>query len=119
MSLELAERVTHLPQAFEAGEKSTASLLKDAGFPDRLGELHVEEVEQVLEQEPSLTQLWLARGRDQRASNGWGIEQTGEGYRVVCFSDGYASRPKDPIPACAEFVVRYVGTIADVLTREG
>jgi hypothetical protein len=117
MSSELAEKIINVPKLYEAGDRSTACLLKDVGFPDRHQALSVEEVETVLERDPRLADLWLKRSRDQRVAGGWGIERKGDVYRVVNFSDGRAMTVRGRVHACAEFVVRYVSFIGDVLAR--
>src|ERR1700744_755987 len=48
MSSKLAEKIITLPKLYEAGDRSTACLLKDVGFPERDRSLSVEEVETLL-----------------------------------------------------------------------
>jgi hypothetical protein len=118
MSSQLAERITHLPKFYEAGEKSTATLLQEAGLPDT-GSLPAEEVEEVLRRDPDLTDLWLERGSDQRLARGWGIERDINGtYQLQNFSNGTSIIEHSRTRACAQFIVRYVGVIGDVLTRK-
>jgi hypothetical protein len=64
MVSELAERVGRVPHLYETGNKSTACLLKDAGFPETQDTLSVEEVERVFKEQPQLAELWLKRGSD-------------------------------------------------------
>jgi hypothetical protein len=118
MTMELAERVAHLPETFDHSEKSTAALLREAGFPQAEADLEVEEVQAVLEKEPDLARLWLQRGHDQRAARGWGIEHADRNYRLVRFADGRSVPLRDRLRACAEFAVRYVRTISDVMARD-
>jgi hypothetical protein len=117
MSIALAERISEIPKLYEAGNKSTARLLKDAGFPARNRALHVEEVEAVLRRDPRLADLWLERSRDQRAAGGWGIERRDDAYRVINFASGRSMTVRGRIHACAEFVVRYVAFMGAVLAR--
>ena len=117
MAWELAERIVHMPKTFAAGNKSTACLLREAGFPQARKDLSVAEVEQVLEREPELADLWLERGHDQRAAQGWGIEGSSGDYQLVHFADGHREQEKNRLHATAEFVVRYVGFIGDVMRR--
>jgi hypothetical protein len=118
MCRQLAEQVTTIPERFEAGNKSTAILLKEVGFPERRGDLSVEEVEDALRQSPGLADKWLKRGSEQRLAGGWGIEHEGEEYRVQSFSDGRHDLETDRFRACALFVVRYVQFIGDVQARD-
>lgn len=117
MPLELAEKVSHVPDTYNKGNKSTARLLKEAGFPANRRALSVDEVEDVLRREPGLADLWFKRGTDQRIVGGWGIEKEGGEYRVQSYSDGQCVHCQDRCRACAEFVVRYVTHIGDVLER--
>ena len=117
MSSKLAEKIITLPKLYEAGDRSTACLLKDVGFPERDRSLSVEEVETLLKRDPRLADLWMERSRDQRVAGGWGLERDGDGYRVLNFADGRSITVRGRIRACAEFVVRYVSFIGDVLAR--
>src|SRR5579863_2930539 len=74
MTSKLAERISEIPKLYETGDKSTASLLKDTGYPERREPVTVEDVETVLKREPDLIDLWLKRCQDQRLAGGWGIE---------------------------------------------
>jgi len=119
MCRELAEQVTTIPDRFEAENKSTARLLKEAGFPQRRQDLSVEEVEKALRKSPKLADKWLKRGSEQRLAGGWGIEHEGCTYRIQNFADGTAETEEDRFRACALFVVRYVGFIGVVQSRAG
>ena len=119
MSSELAERVGHLPQAYEAGNKSTARLLLDAGLLEKHPALSVDEVEDVLRREPLLTDLWLKRAKDQRLGGGWSIDCGKDEYRVQNYADGKSVVVQGRLRACAEFIVRYVSFIGVVLARWG
>jgi hypothetical protein len=79
--------------------------------------LKVEEVEDALRRHPSLADRWLERGQDQRLAGGWGIECDHGQYRVQSYASGRHLLEKRKLHAVAEFVVRYVGFIRDVLDR--
>jgi hypothetical protein len=117
MASELAEKISRVPHLYETGNKSTACLLKDAGFPEMKNALSVEDIETIFKQEPHLAELWLKRGSDQRIAGGWGIEGKNGEYRVQSFADGHCLHVPDRCRACAEFVVRYVSFIGEVLAR--
>ena len=118
MNPQLAERIIHVPQLYEAGNKSTAVLLKDAGLPEADSLPSAQEVEETLRQEPALADMWLERGGDQRLAGGWGIERDEQGaWHVQDFSGGPGLVEKNRIKACAEFIVRYVSFIGDALKR--
>ena len=108
MVSQLIEKIARIPQQYEQQDKSTASLLEEAGLPDHRDEVSVEEVEQVLRNEPDLAGLWLGRGGDQRLSGGWGIEQAGREYKILNFGDGRSMSFRDRTHAIAEFAVRYI-----------
>ncbi len=114
---ELAERVSQVAKLYNSSDKSTAGLLKDAGFTENREALRVDDVEGVLKRDPNLTDLWLKRANDQRIAGGWGIEGENGAYRVQSYSDGHCLHLEDRGRACAEFVVRYVNFIADALAR--
>jgi hypothetical protein len=117
MTLKLAEKVSEVPELFEEGNKSTARLLKDFGFPQKRKDLTVEEIETVLKRRPHLAELWLRRCHDQRLAGGWGIEREKDHWRIQNFSDHRHLEVNDRIRACAEFVLRYVAFIGDVQAR--
>ena len=117
MTLELAEKVSEVPKLYEEGDKSTACLLEDFGFPERRKDVTVEDVEAVLKRRPGLTDLWLRRCQDQRLAGGWGIEHERDHWRIQNFADCRHLEVKDRIRACAEFVVRYVRFIGEVQAR--
>jgi hypothetical protein len=116
MVSQLAQNIGHLPEKYDRENKSTAALLKEAGFLEPRAEVSVAEIEQLLRDEPDLVRLWLGRGGDQRFAGGWGIEHIGREYRVLNFGDGRSITFRDRMQACAEFVVRYVGFISGVRT---
>ena len=115
MSFELAQRISCLPLAYEAGHRSTAALVKESGLLEMPQALSVSDVEQVLQREPRLTKLWLKRASDQRISGGWGLDCEGNEYRLKNFQTGESSVISDERRACAEFIVRYVAFIANAL----
>ena len=117
MSRHLAEQISTIPERFDAENKSTALLLKEAGFPQRRNDLSVEEIEDVFRQSPELTDKWLDRGSEQRLAGGWGIEHEDGAYRIQSFADGQSEIERDRFRACALFVVRYVQFIGDVQVR--
>ena len=114
---DLARRIAEIPERYEESSKSTACLLKDAGFPRARHEIAVEEVAAVLKAEPELIELWMERGADQRLGGGWGIEEEHQGYRIKSFGSGESRLIADRIHACAEFIVHYVGFIGETLAK--
>ncbi len=117
MTSALAEQVSEVPRKYEMGQKSTARLLKDVGFPEKRQALSVEDMERALAEDPDLAVLWFKRGNDQRFAGGWGIECEGEEYRIQSYDGGGGVIVHDRLRACAEFVVRYVTFIGDVQAR--
>jgi hypothetical protein len=115
--MSLAQRVSEVPDAYEHSNLSTVRLLADAGYLDKPQSLTVGDVEEALEEDPNLAELWLERGRDQRLAGGWGIEHDRGRYRVQNFSSGQYLVEQDRLHACAEFIVRYVGFIYEVVRR--
>jgi hypothetical protein len=117
MTSELAEKISELPKLYAEGNKSTARLLREVGFPEKRDAVTVEEIEAVLKQRPRLADLWLARRHDQLLAGGWSIEHRNDHWRIQNFSDHRHLDVKDRIRACAEFVVRYVAFIGEVQAR--
>ena len=115
--MSLAQRVSEVPDAYEHGNLSTVRLLAQAGFLEKPHALTVSDVESALAEDPNLAELWLERGRDQRLAGGWGIEQDRGHYRVQNYSNGQYLVEQDRLHACAEFIVRYVGFIRQVVER--
>jgi len=113
----LAKKVSEVPDVFEHSDLSTAVLLKGTGYLERPQSLTVDDVQDALSEDPALAQLWFERGHDQRLAGGWGIDCEGDRYRVQSFSTGQHLIEKDRLHACAQFIVRYVGFIADVVRR--
>jgi hypothetical protein len=113
----LAERISEVPELYEAGNESTARLLLNTGYLDQPQALTVEAVEQALEQDPELADRWLARGHDQQLVGGWGIECSRGNFVVRSYASGRHLIEQKKIHAVAEFVVRYVAFIGDVLSR--
>ena len=113
----LAEKISEVPELYDKGNKSTASLLRDTGLLETSQSLKVEEVEDALRGHPERADRWLERGRDQLLTGGWGIERRRGEYRVQSFSTGRHLLEKKKLHAVAEFVVRYVGFMRDVLLR--
>ena len=117
MSSKLAERIAHVPELYKHEEKSTAVLLKEAGLQDAPAPPSASEIEDALQQEPQLADLWLERGRDQRFAGGWAIERAEGIYRIRSYSGGKGFVERNRLKACAEFIVRYVAFIRDVMRQ--
>jgi hypothetical protein len=113
----LAEKISEVPELYDRNNKSTACLLKDLGLLNSPEPLKVEEVEEALSHHPDWADKWLERGHDQLLAGGWGIECDHGRYRVQSFSSGRHLLEQKKLHAVAEFVVRYVGFIRDVLDR--
>lgn len=117
MSSQLAEKISEVPELYEKRNDSTATLLKETGFLEAPGALNVGDIEAVLSQKPNLADRWLKRGHDQQIVGGWGIEREHGQYRVQNFGTGMHMREANRLHATAEFIVRYVRFIGDVLQR--
>lgn len=113
----LAEKISEMPELYDRNNKSTACLLKDLGVLNSPEPLKVNEVEDALRHHPDWADKWLERGHDQLLAGGWGIECDHGRYRVQSFSSGRHLVEKQKLHAVAEFVVRYVEFIRDVLAR--
>ena len=112
----LAETISAVPELYEQGDESTARLLLRSGYLDQPQALTVEDVEDALRRDPDLADRWLERGRDQRLSGGWGIECDHGQYKVQSYAGGRGLVEKKKLHAVAEFIVRYVAFMGDVLS---
>lgn len=117
MASPLAKQISEVPELYDRCDASTATLLRQTGFLEAPEALKVEDVEEALGQEPQLAQRWLERGHDQQLVGGWGIERQGEQYRIQSFGSGMHMLEQNRLHATAEFIVRYVRFIGDVLQR--
>jgi hypothetical protein len=113
----LAERISEVPERYEKSNESTAHLLGQTGYLDAPSALKVEDIEQALARHPELADRWLERGHDQRLTGGWGIECDHGQYRVQSYANGRHLLERQKLHAVAEFIVRYVAFIGDVLRR--
>jgi hypothetical protein len=113
----LAERISEVPELYKDGNESTARLLLATGYLHSPQDLTVEDVEEALRRDPDLADRWLERGRDQRLSGGWGIECDNGQYRVQSYASGRHLLEQRKSHAVAQFIVRYVAFIGDILSR--
>jgi len=113
----LAEQISAVPELYERGDESTARLLLGSGYLDSPQALTVEDVEAALRHDPDLADRWLERGHDQRLDGGWGIECDHGQYRVQSFANGRDLVDQSKLHAVAEFIVRYVAFVGDMLSR--
>ncbi len=113
----LAERISEVPELYEQGDESTARLLLLTGYLDQPQALTVADVEDALVKHPGLMDRWLKRGHDQQLVGGWGIDSDHGAYRVQRYAGGRALVEPKKLHAVAQFVVRYVAFIGDVLSR--
>ena len=95
-----AEKISQVPELYDRTNKSTACLLKDAGFLNSPEPLKVEEVEEALRHHPDWADRWLERGHDQLLAGGWGIECDHGRYRVQSFSSGRHLLEQKKMHAC-------------------
>jgi hypothetical protein len=120
MTTELAEKLVRVPERFERTDCSTAALIAETGYLEQPDGLKTEDVQEVLASKPELAERWLARGQDQRLVGGWGIDCEGGRYLIRPYGVETSERrlvEKDRLRATAEFIVRYVGRIGEVMRR--
>jgi hypothetical protein len=113
----LAENVSEVPKLYDEGNKSTARLLRDFGFPEKRASVSVGDIEAVLKRRPRLAELWFKRRHDQLIAGGWSIDQEDGHWRIRNFSSHQELAVEDRTRACAEFIVRYVAFIGEVQAR--
>jgi hypothetical protein len=112
--LDVVGGICELPVQFKVrGTVSIIQLVDESGYRTAPESLTVEEVSRYLHEHPDLIVAWLSYSEDKRTSSGWYITRRSDdtfeigyhpkGERIVVAGDA---------PACAEFIVREVRSIA-------
>jgi hypothetical protein len=117
MHSKLAEKICHIPEAFNETECSTAQLVERSGILEQPDALAESEIAEILRQEPKLADMWLERGGDQRFVGGWVMDCRGRSWHLKSFALGKDVTFADRYQACAVFVVHYIGLIREVLLK--
>ncbi len=115
--IEIADRISRLPETYAATDCSTATLIQESGFLEAPEELGAEDVEKIMRDKPRLTERWLERWNDQRIAGGWVMDCEDGAYHLKNFSTGREIVIGDKFQACAEFAVRYVRRIGRVIAK--
>jgi hypothetical protein len=110
----LTENICGVPELYEQGEESTASLMKKAGILDMPVPLQTREIREVLTERPELASGWFKRVKDQRLSDGWVMDCVGDQFLLRNVATGVSQTFSDRIEACAAFIAGYVSRIRDV-----
>lgn len=117
MPSQIAERISCVPRDYNAGEISTATLVKRSGLLEDSSGLRLEELEEIFREHPKRAEEWLERWNNQRITGGWVMEHEGNYYRLKNFTTGHNLLIADKMRACAEFAARYMQRIGDVIKK--
>ena len=99
------------------GDRSMVDLLAISGYMPDLTPLTRDDLVAVLRGEPTLVDAWLTHSVDKRTPSGWYFSSENASF-VVGFSPG---GPRvafaDQTEACAEFVLREIDAIANLMSH--
>lgn len=92
------------------GGKSLHHLVVESGYFDCPGGLSTIAVANYLRDNPELVDEWLRFSEDKRTAGGWYFLE-GDRCFIVGRIDGPRTEHADRVAACAEFIVREMGTV--------
>lgn len=107
----VVERISSLPVDFYGGSKSMVQLISEsevARFPSALS---VQPICTYIAANPQLVDHWLRWSENRRVSAGWYFIRRAGGFAVGFHPDGEVLNISDRYLACAEFIVREVGSV--------
>jgi hypothetical protein len=103
--------VCRIPLAYRRpGGKSLRQYVSESGYRDNPSALSAAAVTEFLRHNPELVDEWFLLSEDKRTSVGWYVIEEG-GKFVVGQMNGARIEIADRIAACAEFIVREIGTV--------
>jgi hypothetical protein len=107
----VVDRISRLPVDFYAGSKSMLQLVAESEVAKFPSALSVQRICTYITANPQLVDQWMRWSENKRVSSGWYFTRRGSGFAVGFHPDGEVLNISDPYLACAEFVVREVGSI--------
>jgi hypothetical protein len=108
----IVSAVCQIPIAYRKPDgESLQQLVLRSGYFDNPDELSVDAVEEFLRDKPELVNQWFYFCEDKRTSSGWYIVDDGQRFLVGQIG-GQAVAFLDRVSACAEYVVREIGSVA-------
>jgi len=112
--VDVVARICGLPAQFKAhGTVSVLQLVDESGYRANPGSLTADAVSVYLREHPELIEAWLAYSEDKRTSSGWYVIQlSGDIFEIGDHPNGERLSVTGRAPACAEFIVREVRSIA-------
>jgi hypothetical protein len=112
--MEVVAKICELPVEFKArGTVSIIQLVDESGYRSARAALTADVVSAYLRQHPHLIDAWLAYSEDKRTSSGWYVTQrSGDSFEIGYYPNGERISASGRVAACAEFIVREVGSIA-------
>jgi hypothetical protein len=116
--MSVASAICQLPVLFRStDDRSMLDLLAITGYTPGLTRLTRDALLAALRVEPALVDVWLTHSVDKRTPSGWYFSSE-QGASVVAFHpDGPRFAFADPIEACAEFILREVDGLAELMSH--
>ena len=117
-SISVAAAVCRLPVVFRSmGDHSMVDLLAISGYRPGLTSLTRDGLVAVLRGEPTLVDAWLTQSVDKRGPSGWFFSSENPSFVVGFYPRGPRMAFTDPTEACAEFILREVDAMADLISH--
>jgi hypothetical protein len=112
--MDVVARICELPIQFKGrGTVSVIQLVDESGYRAAAGSLTVDAVLTYLREHPHLIEAWLGYSEDKRTSSGWYVtERSSDNFEIGYHPRGERISIAGRAPACAEFIVREIRSIA-------
>jgi hypothetical protein len=112
--MDIVAKICALPVQFKfRGNVSIVQLVAESGYHTDPDALSVAAVSAHLHENPDLIDAWLMYSEDKRTSSGWYVSQRSTGtFEIGYHPAGERISVSGRAPACAEFIVREVRSIA-------
>jgi hypothetical protein len=108
------ESICRLPADFFVGSKSMDQLLIESGIKENISLLTASNIGAYLSCHLDLVEQWQRWSENKRTLSGWYFTHRANEYVVNFHPKGEALRFTQPDLACAEFIVREVGSLLPI-----
>ena len=114
----LTETICRLPREIQADRNlSPAAFITQSGYLGSEGNITAECLFKALRKDAGLVEDWLRWSEDKRTPTGWYFKKSGECYVVDEVHRFSRLTFADPVQACAEFILREIGDIAETARK--
>jgi|SRR5579862_6671763 len=112
--MNVVANICEIPLRFKAGNVSVWILVNESGYRESSKVISVEAVSSYLAEHPHLVKAWLLYSDDKRVSSGWFLaERAADAFEVGHYPKGKTLSFSDRYRACAEFIIREVGSVSN------